>query len=127
MLTTVRMRRPLAAVHLDPGSGRGAQRDVQHRSTLRRIDLLAGEHRLDVSAQAGPFGQGDEQGDGRRGEPVLRIVEVDAVRLGGERLPAGRVLGEQPAQVHVGDFGGVLLERRPLGRRVDRNRVLQVG
>ena len=47
------------------------------------------------------------------GDAVLRVVEVEAGALGREPLAAGRVRGEQVAQMELADLGVVALERRP--------------
>jgi hypothetical protein len=38
------------------------------------------------------------------GDAVLRVVEVDADRLGGQAFAAARVVGEEAAQVQVADL-----------------------
>jgi hypothetical protein len=47
-----------SAVH-DRRPARRAQRDVQHGSAFRDIDLLGGEHGFDIGAQAGLLGEPD--------------------------------------------------------------------
>ena len=106
MLTTLRMRapvwprqRPLAhrlgegdhavedGVHLgddvdaadDERLARGlAQRDVQHRALLGRVDDVAAEHRRDALANAALARELDEQAHRLVGDAVLRVVEVQA-------------------------------------------------
>ena len=57
--------------------------------------------RVDASAQAGLFGQREQQPQRLVRDPVLRVVEMEADRLESEALAAARVLGEERAQVHV--------------------------
>ena len=74
----------------DRRAARRAQRDVQHRALLGDVDLVAAEHRLDALAQPGLLGQLQQQPQGLVGDPVLRIVEIDAGRLDREPLAALR-------------------------------------
>ncbi len=67
------------------------------------------------SAQPGLLGEGDEEPERLVGDPVLRVVEVEAGGLGGQPLAALRVVGEQVAKVDVADLVVVLLERSPRG------------
>ena len=55
--------------------------------------------------------QSDEQTHGLRGHAVLRIVEVEARRLGAQALAALRVLGEELAQMSTPDVLVVGLQR----------------
>ena len=55
----------------------------------------------------------DEQPHGLVGDPVLGVVQVEPGRLRSQPLAAARVVGEQLAQVPVGDFLVVPLERLP--------------
>ena len=57
------------------------------------------EHRVDPLAQPALLGQRDQQPQRLVGDPVLRVVEVQAGGLGGQPLAALGVVGEQLAQV----------------------------
>ena len=78
------------AVDHDRRAARRAQRDVEHGAILRDVDLLAAEHGVDAGAQAAVLGQADEQRQRLVGDPVLRIVEIDARGLGASAVRRGR-------------------------------------
>ncbi len=93
---------------------------MEHGPVLRDVDPLAGEHRLDPVAQARLLGQLDEQPDRLVGDPVLRVVEEEADRLGGQALAAAGVLREEVAEVLALQLREVLLERLPRGALAER-------
>ncbi len=97
----------------DRGALRRAQGHVQHGAPLRDIDLIAAEHRVDPLAQAGFIGQSQQQPEGFVGDAVLRVVEIDPRRLGGQPFAAFWVVREQRAQGQVADFLMVRLEGLP--------------
>ncbi len=109
----VHLRDDVDAVDDERALARHAQRDVEDGAVLGRVDPVAAEHRLGALAQARLLGQLEEEPQRLVGDAVLRVVEVDAGALGGEPLAAGRVLGEEVAQVCRADLGVVALERRP--------------
>jgi hypothetical protein len=47
------------------------------------------------------------------GDPVLRVVEVDAGRLGAEALSSSGILGEEVTKVPLGHIGVVELQGLP--------------
>ena len=55
-------------------------------------------------AQAALLGQSAEQPEGLVGDAILRVVEIDADRLGGQALAAGRIVGEEGAEVQLPIF-----------------------
>ena len=114
------LRDDVLPVDLDHRVFRRTQRDVQHRPVLADVDPVAPEHRVDPLAQAGAFGDRDEQPDGLVGEAVLRIVEVDARGLHGHTRAALGIVGEQVAEVDVAHRLVVLDERPPFGGLGDR-------
>ena len=89
-------------------SRRRAQRDVQHRAILGRVDLVAAKHRVDALAQAAGVGQ---RRSSRRSvssrDAVLRIVEIEAGGFGGEALAALGIVGEQLAQMRAAHLVGM--------------------
>ena len=101
------------------GFGR-AQGDVQDGAVLGTIDLVAAKHGFDAVAQAGLFGEGDEQAQGLVGDAVLGVVEEEAAGLGGEALAASGVFGEEIAQMLCADRLEVALQRLPRGALVER-------
>ena len=74
---------------------RRAQGHVQDGAVLRDVDLLAAEHGVDPRAQAGFLGQLQEQLERLVGDAVLRVVEVDARRLGRHALAALGIVREE--------------------------------
>jgi hypothetical protein len=97
-----------------------AQRHVEHGPLLGHVDLLAGEHGVDPLAQAGGLGDADEEADRLRRQPVLRVVEEEALGLDREAFAPLRVGGEEVAQVRVPYVPEVRHERLPLGGVGDR-------
>ena len=55
-----------------------SERRVQHRAALGRIDLLTGEHFLDLGLEIGLLGQLDQRLQHRRVDSILGIVEEPA-------------------------------------------------
>ena len=110
------------AVDLDARPFGSAQRDVEHGAVLGDVDVLAREHRVDAIAQPGPLGEREQQRHRLVGDQVLRVVDVEAVDFEGQAVASVGVAGEQVAQVHGADIGGVGDERVPLGRLVDAGR-----
>ncbi len=103
------------AVDQDRRAARRAQRDVEHGTFLRDVDLLAAEHGVDARAQAALLGEADEQRQCLVGDPVLRVVEIDACGLRGQPFAASRIAREQLAEMHVADFPMVIFESLPGG------------
>ena len=66
-------------------ASRRAQRHVQDGPVFRDVDLLAPEHGVDARPQAGLLGQLQQQLERLVGDAILRVVEVEARRLGGQR------------------------------------------
>ena len=59
---------------------RHAQRHVQHGPVLGHVDVLAAEHRVAPLRHPGLGRELDEQPHRLVGDPVLRVVKVDARR-----------------------------------------------
>ena len=74
-------------------------------------------------AEAHRLGQREEEPNRLVGDPVLRVVEVEAGPLRGEPLSPPRILGEERAEVHILDLGVVLGECRPLRAAREERRV----
>src|SRR4051794_40526866 len=92
---------------------------MEHGAVLGDVEVLTAEHRVDPFAQPGGLRQRDEQADGLRGDPVLRVVEVEVAELHGQRGAAGGVVGEQIAKLELADLLVVLAQCLPL-RRANR-------
>ena len=101
------------AVDQDRRAARRAQRHVEHGSFLRDVDLLAAEHGVDAGAQAAVLREADEQRHRLVGDPVLRIIEIDARGLQRQPFAASRIAREQLAEMHGADVPMVLFERLP--------------
>ena len=86
---------------------------MQHRPLLGDVDLLAAEHRIGALAQLRFFGQGEQQLDRLVGDAVLRVVEEQAHSLRRQTLTALWVVGEEGAQMYLGDFARVRLQVLP--------------
>ena len=87
------------AVHDDGGFSGSAQGDVQYGPFFRDVDLLAPEHGVDPLPESGFLRQPQEECHGLVGDPVLRIVEVDARRLGRHPLAALGVVREKLSEM----------------------------
>ncbi len=92
-----------------------AQCDVQRRAILCLVDPLAPEHRIAALGDAGLLGQTSEEPHGIARDPVLRVVEVEPLRLGRESCSARRVRGKEVAEVETLHLARVRIERLPRG------------
>src|SRR4051812_33023850 len=92
---------------------------MEHRPVLGDVEVLTAEHRVDPFAQSGGLRQRDEQVDRLRGDPVLRVVQVEVAELHGQLGAARGMLGEQVAKVEIADLLVVLAQCLPL-RRANR-------
>ena len=108
------------AVDYDRCAARRAQRDVEDGAVLRDVDLLAGEHGVDAGAQAGCLGEPNEQRQCVVGDPVLRIVQIDARGFECQPFAALRIAREQLTKMDRANAPTVL--DRALSRPVARSR-----
>ena len=76
---------------------------------------------VDALAQAGLLGQLHQQRERLVGDPVLRVVEVQAGAFRGQPLAPVRVRGEQVPDVRRRDLLVVRLESLPGGARAQRH------
>ena len=91
------------------------QRHVQHGAVLGRVDLLSGEHRVDPLPQTACLREPDQQRERLVGDPLLRIVDMQAAGVEHKPFAAAGIVREELPQVraHLGrSVGGDLL---PLG------------
>jgi hypothetical protein len=93
------------AVHDDGLPFGGAQGHVQDGPLLRDVDLLAPEHGIDASPQAGLLRQLQKEPECLVGDAVLRIVKVDADGLSCHALPALWIVREELPKMQLPDFG----------------------
>jgi len=80
---------------------------VQDGAVFGGVDLLAGEHGLDVLLQPGLLGQLEEQLEGFVGDAIFRVVEEEAGGFSGEACAAGGVVFEELAELKGLDGLGV--------------------
>ncbi len=80
-------------------AGRQAQGHVQDGPVLRRVDVLAGEHRVAMLLDPRRPGDVHEETQGLVGDPVLGVVEDEVGPLCREPGRPFGVLGEELAQV----------------------------
>ena len=88
------------AVDEDRRVTRCPQRDVEHGSLFRDVDLLALEHGVDAGAQTALFRESYEQRQGLVRDPVLRVVDVHARGLDRQPFTTFRILCEQVAEMY---------------------------
>ena len=105
------------AVDVQHAAGRHAQRHVEDGAVLGRVDVLAREHRVTVRGDVGGVGQVHEEAHGLVGHPLLRVVEDEVGRLRRHAPRPLRVVGEEVAQMPLGDLVVVRRQRLPLGCR----------
>ena len=113
-------RHDVLPIDLDHSAARRPQRHVEHGAVLGDVDLLAAEHGVDPRAEAGPFGQMDQQRERLFREPVLRVVEVQALGFADERLATLGIVGKELPEMEVADFGKVGRESLPGGTLLER-------
>ena len=91
------------------------QRHVEHRTVLGRVDFLTGEHRVDPLPQAAGLGEREEQRGRLVGDPLFRVIDVQAAGVEHEPLAPAGVGREELAEVHAHlgrSVGGDLLPLR---------------
>ena len=108
------------AVDDERGVAGEAQRRVQDGAVLGAVDPVTAEHGVDPLAEPALLGKLHEEAERLVGHAVLRVVEIEAGRLGGQAGTAGRVGSEEVAEVDIRDRTLVCLEcleRRALPQR----------
>jgi hypothetical protein len=81
--------------------------------------VLAGEHGVPAPLDLSGPGQVGEQVQGAPGHPVLGVVDVEVADLDDQLLAPSGILGEEAAEVGVGQVGAVLGEGGPRRGLVD--------
>ena len=102
---------------------RRAQGHVQHGAVFREIDFLATEHRRNPPAHIGFLGQLEQQLESLVRDAILRIIQVEARRLGRQALTAFWVIGKQFPEMQTSNLlvvGGEGFPSRTLGKGFDR-------
>ena len=105
----------ISAVDCNCRAARRAQRDVQRRALLRDVDLVAAEHGVDALTQAAFLGKPQQQLQGLIGDPVFRIVEINARGLQRHSLAAIGILGEELPKMDILDRLVMGLQQSPGG------------
>ena len=88
---------------MDAPLGR-AQGHVQDGPVFRDVDLLAPEHGVDARSQAGFLRQLQEELEGFVGDAVLRVIQVEAHRLGRHALAALGIVREELSEMQLADI-----------------------
>ena len=110
----VDLRDDVVAVDDQRALARHPQGDVEHGAVLGDVDVLAARTSPRAARAARARRRAPTSSAERLvGDPVLRVVEVEPGRLGGQPLAAVGVGGEEVAQVARRDLGVVALERPP--------------
>ena len=99
----VDLRHHVLAIDDDGCASRRAQGHVQDGAVFRDVDLLAPEHGVDALAQAGFLRQLQEELEGFVGDAILRIIQVEAHRLGRHALAAFGIIRKELAQMQLAD------------------------
>ena len=107
----VHIRDDVAPVDDQRPVARHAQGDVQHRAVLGHVDVLACEHGVAPRGYAGLGGELHQEVERFARDAILRVVEVDAGRLGRQAGASPGVGGEELAQVGARDLPVVGGER----------------
>ena len=95
----VDLRHHVGTIHDDRRVGTVAQRHMQHRALLRRVDLLAGKHLLRLTEHVCLLAHRLQERHRLVGHDVLGVVEQDVLECCAEFLEAIRILGEEVAHV----------------------------
>ena len=103
----------IAPVDHERPPARHPQRHVESGSVLRPVHVVAAEHRVALLRHAALAREVEEQRDRLGRHTVLREVRVDPGGLQPQTLDAGRVLGEQLAEMTVAHLLVVAHERLP--------------
>ena len=103
----------ILAVDQNRRAARCTQRDVQHGAVLGDVDLLATKHGIDPPTQPGLFGETEEQRQRLIGDPVLRIVEINAGGLRRQPFATAGIARKKLAEMNGADLVMVFFERPP--------------
>ena len=86
---------------------------MQDRPVLGRVDVLTGEHRVDLLPQPAASRRRAAAAQGFPRDPVLGIVDDRDHRLDDELVAASRVRGEDLPQMGIADLPVVVGQGRP--------------
>ena len=114
----VHVRNDVAPIHRNGRPARRPQRRMEHGPVFGAVDLLALEHGVNPLPQAGFVRELQQELHRLAGDAVLRVIEINARRFGGQALAALAVIREQIAQVQRArllTMGLEALPGRPLG------------
>jgi hypothetical protein len=104
----------VVAINNDLGITWLPERRVEDSPLLRDVDLFAAEHGVDLAVQIDFIRQREEQRQRLVRDALLRVIEVDPVRLDRHRLPALRIGRKEIAQHRAGLRLPVGIQRPPL-------------
>ena len=108
------------AVDHERSRARHAERDVERGASFRDVDRLAAEHRLHLLLEPALDGELPEELHRVVGDAMLRVVEIEALGLGGQTLASARIAGEELAEIEVANLPVVPLEPPPHGRLAEQ-------
>jgi hypothetical protein len=97
----VDQRYDILPIHEDGCTCGCAQRGVKDRTVLGDIGFAAGEHSVDAFRQFRVFCELEQKLERFIDDAILRIIQFDTHGRGGEAFAAGRIIGEQIAQMPI--------------------------
>jgi hypothetical protein len=77
---------------------------MQDGAFFCNVDPLPAEHRLHPGANSGLLRELDEELHCFNGDPILRVVEIDAHSFDRKALAASRVIGKQLPEMQLVDL-----------------------
>src|SRR5579884_1518865 len=96
---------------------------MQHGAVFRHSDLVAAKHGVNVLAQTALFSKLNQKPQRFAGDPVLRVVKINADGFLRKALAAFRIIGKKRAQMNVLDLLIVCFQRFPCSQLRQRNRL----
>ena len=115
--TSATTLRPSTMIEAEP---RGAQRDVQDGAVLGGVDAVAAKHRLNALRDPGRSREREQSRERLVRYAMLRVIDVQARRLGHIALAARGVGSEQRPQMDRAHLVRVRLQRVPLRKCGER-------
>ncbi len=103
------------AVHHQRPRARHPQGDMERRATLGDVHPLTAEHRVHLLREPALRRELPQKLEGVVGDAMLRVVEIEAGRLGGQPLAARRIGVEEIPELQALDFSPVPLQPAPDG------------
>ena len=108
MVEAERCYRDILAVDPDVLCTRRAQRDMEHRAVLGRIDPITTEHRRDALRETAGVGEIQQQTQRFVADSLLGVIEIKSRDLATQTFATGRVVGKDFAQMTHPDLLAML-------------------